>query len=668
MLFLPDQNTPSVCKPIGAGIRLAVGILGLVLLVPSALAQKGGSGGSGATGPIQVPSTNNDFFQKGTQPLGAGLPGSFTPLLEPAACVSCHANHGNQDPYLMHEAFSPWVASMMGQSGRDPLFFAGMTIANQDAAGVGQYCIRCHLPQAFLAGHATPADGSAITAEDRAGVHCTFCHRMVDPVFKPGISPSQDQSILDDLTTAGLMTPRGENARYTVDPIDVRRGPFDDIPLNLHPGDPQPALIHSPFHTKSEFCWTCHGVSNPLMVKQPGNAYALGSLDAPHPTGLPEDMFPVHRTYNEWQNSYYSTIGVQHNGRFGGNHPTGIMKDCQDCHMPDQAGYGCNFQFPPFFQRPDVPQHSFLGVNTWVVGAIRTMDADQNSRPDYPDSETGLSDDAVNAMLARNVDFLEKASDMTLVQLGQSLRVRVLNRAGHKLPTGFPDGRRIWLNVKYLDCNEQQVLELGGYDFGTATLDAASTKVYECHLGIEGETYAQSIGHPEGHTFHFVLANAIVKDNRIPPPGYSATLAVQNQTAPVGATYVNGQNWDDTTYAIPLLAKKAVVTVYYQVTTREFIEYLRDANTTDNQGQLAYDLWVEHGMSIPVIMDIAELPVYQPPDINRDGFVNIDDLVAVITAWGSCPSPPFPCPADVNRDGLVNIDDLVAVIVSWGPC
>jgi hypothetical protein len=380
-------------------------------------------------------------------------------------------------------------------------------------------------------------------------------------------------------------------------------------------------------------------------------------------------MFPVHRTFTEWQNSYYSTIGVQHNGRFGGNHPTGIMKDCQDCHMPDQSGYGCNFQFEPFQLRPNVPQHSFIGTNTWVVNAIRTVDADLNGKPDYPDSDTGLSDDAVSAALARNIDFLEKASDVALAQIGQSLRVRLLNRSGHKLPTGFPDGRRIWLNVRYFDCNEQQVQEFGAYDFGAASLDKSSTKVYECQLGIQGEAYAQSIGHPEGHTFHFVLANAVLKDNRIPPPGFSATLAEANQTAPVGATYVNGQNWDDTTYAIPPTAKKAVVTVYYQVTSRDFIEYLRDANTTDSNGQVAYDLWVEHGMSQPVVMDIAELPVFKPVDINHDGVVNIDDLVAVITAWGSCPAPPpYPCPADINHDGLVNIDDLVAIIVAWGPC
>src|SRR5204863_7235342 len=133
--------------------------------------------------------------------------------------------------------YETWVSSMMAQSGRDPLFYAGLTIANQDSADAGQYCIRCHLPQGFLAGHSVPTDGSALTVEDRASVHCNFCHRVVDPIYNPGVSPTQDQGILDDLTNAGLMTPQGNNARYTVDPIDARRGPFNDIPQNLHPGN-----------------------------------------------------------------------------------------------------------------------------------------------------------------------------------------------------------------------------------------------------------------------------------------------------------------------------------------------------------------------------------------------------------------------------------------------
>jgi hypothetical protein len=53
-----------------------------------------------------------------------------------------------------------------------------------------------------------------------------------------------------------------------------------------------------------------------------------------------------------------------------------------------------------------------------------------------------------------------------------------------------------------------------------------------------------------------------------------------------------------------------------------------------------------------------------PADINNDGTVNVQDLLAVIGAWGPCPG----CAADINDDQQVNVADLLAVIDAWGPC
>lgn len=53
-----------------------------------------------------------------------------------------------------------------------------------------------------------------------------------------------------------------------------------------------------------------------------------------------------------------------------------------------------------------------------------------------------------------------------------------------------------------------------------------------------------------------------------------------------------------------------------------------------------------------------------PADINGSGAVNVDDLLAVINAWGPCAG----CTADINADGVVNVDDLLAVINAWGAC
>jgi hypothetical protein len=56
------------------------------------------------------------------------------------------------------------------------------------------------------------------------------------------------------------------------------------------------------------------------------------------------------------------------------------------------------------------------------------------------------------------------------------------------------------------------------------------------------------------------------------------------------------------------------------------------------------------------------------PDVNGNGAVDVDDLIAVVLAWGTCPAPPAACPADVNASGAVDVDDLIAVILAWGAC
>jgi hypothetical protein len=53
-------------------------------------------------------------------------------------------------------------------------------------------------------------------------------------------------------------------------------------------------------------------------------------------------------------------------------------------------------------------------------------------------------------------------------------------------------------------------------------------------------------------------------------------------------------------------------------------------------------------------------------DVDGDGDVDVDDLIAIVLAWGPCPVPPAPCPGDVSPNGQVDVDDLIAVILNWG--
>jgi hypothetical protein len=608
----------------------------------------GGAVASALAQQTQVPSTVEDFFEPGTQELTLEHG-----LISSGQCRQCHEYDDDGNPLEVVGPYNNWATSMMAQAARDPIWHAALAIANQDAGFSGDSCIRCHSPNAWLSGRSVPTDASAFTNLDRDGVSCNFCHRMVDPVFHKG-NPPEDQPILAALASAGVLPTQPGNARYIADPVDVRRGPLDDVPANYH-GVP---IIVSPFHRSGHFCGTCHDVSNPVYTRQPNGAYALNVMDAAHPTGNSYDMMVEQRTYSEWLNSEFASTGVQMDGRFGGDHPTGVMQSCQDCHMPKQSGGLCAFwQDEPFFVRPDIAEHSFIGANTWVQGAVYDQ---------YGESGCNITPESLQLIYDRTVNMLRNASDVQLQQLGGDLKVRVINFSGHKLPTGYPEGRRMWVNVKFYDASEQLIAERGAYDTSTATLAAGDTKVYEARFGLDA-TAAAATGLPQGHSFHLVLNNQVLKDNRIPPIGFSNSAFEAVQANPVDYDYADGQYWDDTLFALPQGAAQAVVTLYYQTTSREYMEFLRDANVTNTAGQTAYDLWVGRGKSAPVDMDMISINLAppKPGDTNADGVVDVDDLMNVLFGWGSC-TPPDLCQADVDGDNAVNVDDLITVILNWG--
>ncbi len=62
---------------------------------------------------------------------------------------------------------------------------------------------------------------------------------------------------------------------------------------------------------------------------------------------------------------------------------------------------------------------------------------------------------------AQRSRLLQAASDMELSQASDQLKVRIVNYTGHKLPTGYPEGRRMWLNVRFFDAGDDLVAERG---------------------------------------------------------------------------------------------------------------------------------------------------------------------------------------------------------------
>lgn len=52
-------------------------------------------------------------------------------------------------------------------------------------------------------------------------------------------------------------------------------------------------------------------------------------------------------------------------------------------------------------------------------------------------------------------------------------------------------------------------------------------------------------------------------------------------------------------------------------------------------------------------------------DINKDGVVDVSDLLMVLSAWGACDGDTI-CAADVNGDCKVDLSDLLLVLSKWG--
>jgi len=514
-----------------------------------------------------VPTSLRDMDLSGTQPLEGAI------VDDPdLSCASCHGNYN-----AAVEPWHTWRGSMMSQAARDPFFYACLAVAEQDAPSVGDLCIRCHTPGGWQEGRSVDTSADLLTAKDRHGVHCDFCHRAVDYDYTFGVSPFEDEEVLALIDPLPLQYANGQ---FITDPAPLRRGPYADA-------DASHAFVESPFHRSGDMCGTCHDVSSPVFDRVAPGDYAPNPFDLEHPDMDIRNMFPIERTYSEWTQSEHAAVGV-YAPQFAGNKPDGIVSTCQDCHMRDVSGRGCNEPGAP--TRTDLPLHDLMGGNTFVVDIVETY---------YPDEV-----DAVQLQDAKDraIFMLENAATLEAAPAEFGLTVRVTNETGHKLPSGYPEGRRMWLNVAAYDSTGQKVFESGAYDFVSADLaHDEQAKIYEIHPGLS-PSLAQALGLPAGKSFHFVLNDTVYFDNRIPPRGFTHAAFEAIQSPPVAYSYPDGQYWDDTGYHLPAEAETAVVTLYYQTTSKEYVEFLRDENTTNSAGQDLYNAWVAQGKAPPVVM------------------------------------------------------------------
>jgi len=461
-----------------------------------------------------------DFTPHGTQP---GLIYDIQP--PEYQCSGCHAVAGG-DPDTAPEfrPFTTWSGSMMANATRDPLFFAALDIANNDVPGVGDYCLRCHTPRGWLMGHVVkpgfgppndPVKGAAAclingtydapddTNSEMGGVTCHFCHRLMPngPNGEPGYTDNGNAWV-DDVScvnTGGGGPP-------------CRRGPYA---YTDGTAPPPHEWMYSEYHTQSAICGTCHNVSSPDVTHLPlaadrifGDAFdgtvPLKTLKLNDGTDTGHPM-PIERTFAEWQQSQFAEEPET---------------TCQGCHMPESENPDATVCSMRTNNRTgNLPVHAFVGGNTWIPGIVKGefgagLDQSGTNRTQSLQQTIDWARQFLTTAAALDTTIQSYTPPTPTVDGAMALSVKVTNLTGHKLPTGYSEGRRMWLNVQVHDANGGLVFESAPYDATTAVLtEDAQAHVYEVQQGIwnfQG-TGACDIENGSEKMFHFILSDCIAR-------------------------------------------------------------------------------------------------------------------------------------------------------------
>jgi hypothetical protein len=597
----------------------------------------------------------------GTQPGQVSLEG-------PNRCTNCHEGYNqavepgfNWKGSMMAQSsrdFLFWATLTV--AAQDSIHVLG----NPNATDL---CMRCHFPKGWLEGRSDPTNASKMTGADYDGVQCDLCHRMWDPHFEQ--SYAGDRESLDWLyywdETNKSSTPSSAAAKRTYDADVVQSGnirlfngdPFFNFREPFSPDYTEAAsgqyfvssdaakrasfadanarhkMEYSRFHKSKYFCAGCHDVSNPVLANLLLNT---GGPELPSETLAAFSYYHVERTFSEFMLSDYGQqggapgIGPFAPGKFITSTPDNNISRCQDCHMRDGIGKGADKASS--ILRPDgsiehpnsgQPIHDLTGGNIWVPAILAST---VSGSPNYDavnasllrqganvltldlNQGLGLDPAALLAGAERSSQQLELAAeikDLTYVPDTGQLSFKIQNQTGHKLISGFPEGRRMFVNIQAYNGNGDLVYEVNPYDFEAATMKGLDYP-YQNGFGLSdpanpgsNERYidklvfemkpSSDLTNDLTSTFHFVLGTGRYKDNRIPPKGFRIKEAPERHSEPVWEGQIHPGYFTKEEYKggyhqvqldIPenlrLEVKRLEVNLYYQTTSREYIEFLRD--------------------------------------------------------------------------------------------
>lgn len=627
----------------------------------------------------------NELQQPGTQP------GQVSSLESPDKCDNCHGGYNTSV-----EPAHNWRGGMMSQATRDPLFWATMAIAEQDFGGVGDLCLRCHSPDGWISGRSIPTNGQALRASDSFGVTCDLCHKLTNPDRSEWLGAQSAPFLAHDEQSPA--TGYYGSGQYVLWGGNQKLGPYADASARHQSGV-------SRFHREAALCGTCHDVSNPVVGDlAPYN----GTLGAPLPDGTfggtlgspiagkaAFNHFPfaygvVERTFSEHVASRLSTTRIKDYPSLPAELQGGAIRaawesacvtgpdcdyadgtprvfSCQSCHMRPVTGQGCN-KNPPV--RKDLPLHDMTGGNYWAPDAIRWLDQRGLLR-----AGGGLTSAEVLALEDGKVRAQKQLSSAATLSVSGNI-LTVVNQTGHKLISGYPEGRRMWLNVIWYDSSGTVLREDGAYGALRVDLDGQTmqvrtlldegARIYNAHMAIS-PAWAQkllTLGYSPAipvvfdrvsgavtmtlgdvaaasspvETFHFALNDTVKYDNRIPPYGMRYDDAVVRNILPVPATQYGApgpggvfDHKDQVTLSPPANASYAKIRLLYQPTSWEYIQFLYLANLgidpfLADVGDNLLSAWLGTGMAEPHLM--AETTWGAPPAPPR-----VTSMVDSLSTW-----------------------------------
>uniref|UniRef100_A0A832DGH2 T9SS type A sorting domain-containing protein n=1 Tax=Ignavibacterium album TaxID=591197 RepID=A0A832DGH2_9BACT len=468
-------------------------------------------------------------------------------------CAMCHTGDGTILSQNGVDISPPtyWRSTMMANSSKDPFWRAVVAEEVHNYPQLQQTiettCTRCHAPMGYTEALYNGQNNYSISqlkqdpiAND--GVSCTACHQI-----KPDNFGSQNSY----------------SGHYIIQNDSIIYGPYENPELTYM----QMIVNYTPQYTthmnKSELCATCHTLFTPYLDNQ----------------GQIAGQFPEQTPYLEWKNSIYSAQDIQ----------------CQDCHMPVTYEPIDIATIPPSHQVLRTPywKHEFVGGNVYMLKMLKNnIDS------------LGISASAENfdSTIARaEFNLTQKALELEVTDLVENdslnIFVKLTNKAGHKLPAGIPF-RRMWIHLKVLDANSNIIFESGNWNSNGEIVGLNSD--YEPHYDIirnanDVQIYEGVMIDVDGNVTNRLLRAAqFIKDNRIPPVGFTSTHPSYDTTAIFGNALNDpnfnrengseGSGRDVVTYRIPVAGNSTYTVtaeVCFQSIKPKVVDYLSSISEPD---------------------------------------------------------------------------------------